>query len=96
MDIKDKLTQQEKQAIENLRIEALVLQSLFTERQQIAEKLLGDTFIKLGINGKLYGLTFNFAKDMWEVALRQDVLALPNQQPVMNRQQRRHPKFLGG
>lgn len=78
MDIKDKLTLQEKQAFENLRVEMLVLQNLLNEKRGQAELLLKATFQRLNYSPLLNGLEFNAALDKWEVKLRPDAIALPS------------------
>lgn len=90
IDIKDKLTVQEKQAFEGLRIETTVLENLLNERHKIMMELLTITFRKLGYDVKLYGLEFNASQDRWEIKLRPDALVMPG----MNRDQR-HQLYKG-
>jgi len=88
MDIKDKLTEQEKAGFENLRVEAMVLQQLLNEKRQQSAILLKAVLEKLGYNPMTYGLEFNAGQDRWDVKLRPDALVIPS------RQDRRHP--IGG
>jgi len=84
MDIKDKLTQQEKAGFENLRLENMVIEHLLNEKKQQTMVLLTTVLQKLNYDPKLYGLEFNAGQDKWEVKLRPDALVIPN------RQERRH------
>lgn len=85
MDVKDKLTMEEKAAFENLRVELMVLNNVVEQKKAVLRAHLADVLQRLGYNPQTYGLNFNAAKDEWEIKLRPDALALPN------RQQRRHP-----
>ena len=77
IDIKEKLTKEEKGMFENLRIEMLVLSHLAEEKKRQTVLLLTQVLTKLGYNPQLYGLEFNAAQDSWEVKLRPDAIALP-------------------
>ena len=81
IDIKDKLTAQEKQAFENLRVETQVLQNLLNERRGFAQQFLEDILQKLGYNTMLYGFEFNFGQNKWEIQLRPDAIVLPGVNP---------------
>jgi len=76
MDVKDQLTEVEKQMFENIRIEVLVLRKLQQEKDQQSGNLLGITLKRLGYDPRLYGLEFNFAQNKWELKLRPDVLTI--------------------
>jgi len=92
MDVKEKLTQQEKATFENTRVEIMVLEHLLAEKKQQIALYLKTVLEKLGYNPQLYGLEYNANQDKWEIKLRPDALAMPGQMP--NRQERRHP--IGG
>jgi len=94
MDIKEKLTQQDKAVFENLRVEVLVLEHLLQEKKALSAQHLAQVFQRLGIDTKLYGLEFNAAQDKWEARLRPDALVIPGAIPekMINRQMRRHPQ----
>lgn len=85
IDIKDKITDQEKAGFENLRVEVMVLEQLLQEKKNQQKWLLTNVFQKLNYNPNLYALEFNAGKDKWNVKLIPGVLDMPN------RQERRHP-----
>lgn len=85
MDIKEKLTQQEKQMFENLRVETAVLEKLLHERRQLSGQVLKETLERLNHNPALFGLQFNFAEDKWDVILKPGALVLPGMQEIPGR-----------
>jgi len=78
MDIRDKLTLQEKQRFEKLRVETLVLQNLLKERQQVGTEYFKSVLWRIGLNPMLYnGLEFNVGEDKWELKLNPNSLVAP-------------------
>lgn len=86
IDIKDKLTDEDKGTFESLKLEILVLENLVKERRVILTSHLETCMLKAGFNPKQYGLNFNFKEDKWQVQLRPDALALPGQNRAQRRQ----------
>lgn len=81
MDVKEKLSNEEKQAFENLRIESLVLQKLAGEKGMQAQGLFKQVMERLGYNPAMYGLEFNFVQDSWQIKLRPDAIVVPGVMP---------------
>ena len=88
MDIKDKLTEQDKAQLQGISLECQVLNNLLKERQAILENKAQEVLAKAGLSPKMYGLRFNPSKDTWEAELKEGAIILPGQE-VQSRAQRR-------
>ena len=80
MDIKDKLTEEDKQQLANLSLECQVLNNLFKERRAILENKGKEILAKNGLSPQTYALKFNPVQDLWEAVLKEGALIIPNQQ----------------
>lgn len=80
MDIKDKITPEEKQQIGGLVIECQVLNNLLQERNAMLESKVKEILTKNGISPQLYNLIFNPSQDLWRAELKEEALIIPNQE----------------
>jgi len=80
MDIKDKLTPEEKQQIGGLVVECQVLNNLLQERSSILESKAKEILAKNGLSPQLYNLIFNPSQDLWEAKLKEEALVIPNRE----------------
>ena len=80
MDIKDKITPEDKQQLSNLGLECQVLGQLCNERQAIMGKKADEILASIGLSPKTYALKFNPAKDLWEAVLKESALVVPGQE----------------
>lgn len=77
MDVKDQLTDGDKNRFKNLNVEIQVLTNLLAEKQQHRDEHLRSVLARLGYPPDKYGLEFNAGQDKWEVRLRKDALVVP-------------------
>ena len=80
MDIKDKLTPEEKQQIGGLAIECQVLNNLLQERKGILESKAKEILAKNGLSPQTYNLIFNPGQNLWRAELKEAALILPTQE----------------
>ena len=80
MDIKDKLTQEDKQQLANLAVECGVLNNLLNERKATMNNKAAEILAKNGLSPELYVLKFNPGQDLWEAELKEGALLLPNRE----------------
>ncbi len=80
MDIKDKLTEQDKQQLGCLALECQVLSNLLKERQVAIENKAKEILAKNGLSPELYALKFNPNQDLWEADLKEGALIVPNRE----------------
>jgi hypothetical protein len=80
MDIKDKLTEQDKQILGSLALECELLDNLLKERQTIMQNKAKEILAKNGLSPTLYGLTFNPSQGLWEANLKEGALIVPNRE----------------
>lgn len=80
MDIKDKLTPEEKQQIGGLAIECQVLNNLLQERKAILDNKAKEILARNGLSPQLYNLKFNPGQDLWEAELKGGALIVPNRE----------------
>lgn len=79
MDIKDKLTEQDKQQLQGLALECQVLNNLLGERRAILQSKAEEILARLDLSPKLYNMKFNPGKNLWEAELKAGAIVLPNQ-----------------
>jgi len=92
VDVKERITQKEKDQINELLIENSVLEQIVKKKKTELHTTMLGVLHKLGYDEKMYVLMVNPAKDMWEVKLADGVLVKPGD-PISqgpNRQHRRH------
>ncbi len=80
MDIKDKLTLEDKQVLTNLALECQVLESLLHRSKVIMDAKAKEILARQGLSPQLYGLKFNPSQDMWEAELKDGALIVPNRE----------------
>ena len=80
MDIKEKLTAQEKQRMGNLALECQVLNNLAKQQSAVLQETAKQIFVRLGMSPETYFLKFNAPEDVWNAELRQDALIIPNRE----------------
>ena len=80
MDIKDKISPEDKQQIASLIIEHQVLSNLLKERNTILENKANEILAKNGLSPQLYALRVNPSQDTWEAELKSGALILPNRE----------------
>lgn len=80
MDIKEKLTDQQKQEIHNLIIETQVLENLLKERRERLHEKGNQIMSLIGLSPKMYNLKLNPGQNIWEAELKPDVLVVPNRE----------------
>ena len=78
MDIKDKLTEQDKQQIGNIALQCQVLDTLLKERKAILGNKANEILDKNGLSPEMYALKFNLSKNLWEAVLKEGALIIPN------------------
>ena len=77
MDIREKLTVQQKQEIHNLIIETQVLENLLKERRATLQERGKLALALAGLSPKIYDLKLNPKQGIWEAELKADALILP-------------------
>lgn len=80
MDIKDKLTEQDKQQIANLSLECQVLNNLLKQHNAILGQKANEILAKNGLSPQTYALKFNPSQDLWEAVLKEGALIVPNRE----------------
>lgn len=80
MDIKDKLTEQDKQRISGLIIESQVLNNLLKERNAALKNKADEILTRIGLSPQLYSMKFNPSQDLWEAVLKEGALTIPNRE----------------
>ena len=80
MDIKDKLTDQQKQEIQDLIIECQVLENLLKKHRVSLLEKVNQAIKMLGLSPKLYNLKVNPEQNIWVAELKADSLVLPNKE----------------
>lgn len=80
MDIKDKLTEQDKQQIGSLAVKCKVLSDLFKEQNAILENKAKEILAKNGLSPQLYFLKFKHSQNLWQAELREGALIIPNRE----------------
>ncbi len=79
MDIKDKLTQQEKQELGGLALQIEVLKTITGQKQQTLQNRAKELLAKAGFPPERYLLRFDVSHDEWEATLRENALVVPGQ-----------------
>jgi hypothetical protein len=82
MDIKDKLTQEEKHQMANLFLECQVLGNLLKERNASLENKAKEILAFNGLSPQTYNLKFNPGQNLWEAELKHLALIVPNRDSV--------------
>lgn len=80
MDIKDKISPEDKQQIGSLAIECQVLNNLLQQKNAIFQEKGKEILAKNGLSPERYALKFNPSQDLWEAELKQGALILPNRE----------------
>ena len=80
MDIKDKLTLEDKQQMAGLTLECQVLSNLLKQRNAMFQDKIKEILTKLNLSPELYGLKFNQGQDLWEAVLLEGALIVPNRE----------------
>lgn len=80
MDIKDKLTEQDKQQIQNLSLECQVLNNILKQYTAMLENKGREILSKNGLSPQMYALKFNPSQDLWEAVLKEGALIVPNRE----------------
>ncbi len=80
MDIKEKVSPEDKQQMISLAMESQMLNNLLRERNAMAEDKAKEILAKIGLSPELYGLGFNPQEDSWEATLKAGALILPNRE----------------
>lgn len=80
MDIKDKLTQEDKQQIADLTLECQVLANVLKAHDAILKQKVNEILARNGLSPGLYHLKFNPGQDLWEAELKEGGLILPNRE----------------
>lgn len=83
MDIKEKVTIEQKNQMRNLMIEISVLDNLLKERKAMLQETGVEIITKAGLSPKTYNLRFNSGKDIWDAELKDELkprLVLPGQE----------------
>ena len=78
MDIKNKLTEQDKQELGNLALECQVLNNILKEHQAAIENKAKEVLARQGLSPQLYALRFNPNENVWEAELKEGALIIPN------------------
>ena len=80
MDIKDKISPEDKQMVADLVIEGQVLEKLLKQHNTALKNKVGEILTNEGLSPQLYELRFNPLKNEWDAALRQGYIIIPNQE----------------
>lgn len=80
MDIKDKISPEDKQQIGNLVTECQVLNHLLKQQDAILTNKVQEVLAKVGCSPTLYNLKFNVSQDLWQAKLKEGALILPNRE----------------
>lgn len=80
MDIKDKISPEDKQQFNTLSLECQVLNNLFQQRRTMLDNKANEVLTKNGLSPASYVLKFNPSQDLWEAVLKEGALVLPTPQ----------------
>ncbi len=80
MDIKDKVSPEDKQQMRSLALECQLLANLLNERNAMAENKAQEILAKNALSPQTYNLKFNLKKDLWEAILKEGALIIPNRE----------------
>ena len=90
MDIKNKISKEDKALLSNLGVEIRVLESLLGERRSIMGAKANEILASNGLSPEAFGLNFNPGLDRWEAVLKNDALVIPGQEVIKNIGKRRN------
>ena len=77
MDIKDKITTEEKQRLCDAGLEVQVLQNLLKEHTAKFQREGEQILSRLGLSPKIYRLVFNPGMDAWKAELVTGAIVIP-------------------
>ena len=77
IDIKDKVTPEEKRQLQNVNLEVVVLKHLLEERQNLLQTLGRGLLERLHYSPQVYNLVASPVQDKWEVRVNPENLLLP-------------------
>lgn len=80
MDIKDKVSPEDKAQLAMLALETEVLNNIFQQHKAMTDQKAGQVLAKAGCSPDLYSLTFSPDQDVWEAELKEGALVLPNRE----------------
>jgi hypothetical protein len=80
MDIKDKVSPEDKQQMIGLIMECQMLTNLLRERNALAENKANEILAKNALSPNTYALSVNPKQDSWEANLKEGALVLPNRE----------------
>ena len=84
MDISSKISQEDKEILNQLSNEIQVLNHLAQERQVLARHKISEVLSGLGLSPDIYYLYFDKNKNRWEAKLKPDAISLPGQDSRFN------------
>ncbi len=77
MDIKEKLTNKEKEGLASVGLELNVLKAVASQKEAQLRMMVGQLLDRLGIDKQRYFLSFNPGENVWEVKLKDGVIVKP-------------------
>lgn len=80
MDIRDKVSPEDKGQVVNLILECQVLNKLLKEHQTILENKAKEILARNGLSPQSYDLKCNPSQDLWQAELKEGALILPNRE----------------